>query len=382
MTRSLAEYYHWEETDRGIRIYLHAGMADRLQAEVLRSEKEVGGILLGRVQTEAGKTVAIIDGFVPVPCSYHGASLYDLSSEDTVHLEAALLKTALAGCASPEAPSVLGYYRSHRRDGMSLAPGDLAVIDAYFDAAESVFLLLKAVAGNKACTAGFFFWEDGRLQSEFSSLEVALGRASDREKPADATLEIPRDDPHDDLPEDLTELFPHVSLPQPEPRSPTPPPVVATAVVPAAPDPKPAPLAKAPRTWPGLLLRAATIAIATAALVISVMAYLGSRPAREEASVIRPAASALGLRVERNPPDLLISWDSTAPDIVAARRGALSIRDGEVQKPSIDLTKADLSRGSHLYSPAGDEVQFRLEVFGADGGSVSQSIRVSGAAPR
>ena len=88
MTGSLADYYHWEETDKGIRIYMHAGMVDRLQAEVLQSAgKEVGGILLGRVEEDRGKPIAIIDGFVPVPCSNRGGPQYDLSGARLVRFE-------------------------------------------------------------------------------------------------------------------------------------------------------------------------------------------------------------------------------------------------------------------------------------------------------
>src|ERR1022692_4876751 len=235
LTRNLAEYYHWEETDRGIRIYIHSGMVDRLQAEVLGGAAcgpdggtEVGGILLGRVEEDRGKAITVIDDFVPVPCSYRGGPLYTLSDEDTVNLEAALSRTALAGCESPEAPSVLGYYRSHIRDGLSLAPGDLAVIDSYCEAPASVFLLVKAVASTKACTAGFFFWEDGRIEPEFSSLEVALGRtpslppslplaAGDMPDLYDALADdVPlglNDDVNDDLPDDLADLFRKAALP-------------------------------------------------------------------------------------------------------------------------------------------------------------------------
>ncbi len=66
--RNLADYYHWEEPGRGVRIYMNSGMADRLQAEVLQSARETGGILLGRAETEQGGLI-IIEDFVPVPCS-------------------------------------------------------------------------------------------------------------------------------------------------------------------------------------------------------------------------------------------------------------------------------------------------------------------------
>jgi len=316
-----------------------------------------------------------------VPCSYRGGPHYDLSGEDAVKLEAALLRAALAGCESPDAPSVLGYFRSHLRDGLSLSPADLLAIDGYFQAPASVFLLVKAVAGNKACTAGFFFWEDGRIQSEFSPLEVALGRTSSPPAPAD--VPDPPSAAHDDLPAglnddlpgDLAELFRKAALPEPS-NIPAPEPD-PSAKPPAAVAAPPTQHTKTPRAWQGLLLRTATILMATAALVISVVTYLGApRPPRQEAAASIPAGSMLGLQVERNPPDLLLTWNRNAREIATARRATLSIRDGRVER-SQDLDKTQLARGSFLYTPASDDVQFRLEVYGADDGSVAQSIRVS-----
>ena len=380
MSRNLTEYYHWEEADRGIRIYMHSGMADRLQVEV-SDATEAGGILLGRAEQDRGTPVVFIDDFVPVPCSYRAGPLYDVSGEDSVNLEAALLRTALAGCASPDAPAVVGYYRSHMRDGLSLTYADLLTIDSYFQTPASVFLLVKAVAGSKACTAGFFFWEDGHIQSEFSSLEVALGRTPSLPPPTAAQAAEPDREtaesvpaPDDDLPAELAELFRKAALPQPaDAPAPEPAPRTEQLVAVAA---TPVRRGKTPPRWAGLLLRGATILIASAALVISVVTYLGApRPPREQAASSVPAISMLGLQVERTPPDLLVIWNRNSREVVAARRATLTIRDGGVQK-TLDLDKTQLALGSTLYTPVTDDIQFRLEVYGTDDGSVSQSIRV------
>ncbi len=343
MTGSLADYYHWEETGRGIHIYMHAAMADRLQAEVLQNTQEITGILLGRTEEAAGKPATILEDFIRVPDS------------DPAALEAVLLKTALAACDAPAAPSIIGYYRSHLGEGLSLSPADLQIIESYFQSPASVFLLIKPAPVTKACTAGFFFWEDGAMQPEFSPLEVALGT-----KPAPPTP--PLDElPSSDLPGNLAALLRQAALPQPE-SEPQP------AVLPPPPN-------KSPRQWPSVLVRAATIVIATAALVVSVVTYLGApRPAREEAASPAPV-SMLGLQVERTPPDLLVTWNRSAREIAAASRATLSIHDGKIQR-SLNLDRSQLTRGSFLYTPVGDDIQFRLEVFGADDGSLAQSIRV------
>jgi hypothetical protein len=355
MSRNLAEYYHWEEAETGIRIYMHSGMAGRLQAEI-PEETEAGGILVGRVEQDRGKPVVFIDDFVPVSCEHRTGPRYDLSDDDTVKLEEALLRTALAGCDSPGAPATVGYYRSHLRDGLWLSSADLETIDGYFQAPDSVFLLVKAVAGGKACTAGFFFWEDGRIQSEFSSLEVALGGTPSAEPAAAAPSTD--NDLDGELPADLAELFRKAALPLP-----------STALAPEAPG-------KTSYAWPRLIVRGATILLASVALAISVVTYLGSpRPPREEAAVAPSPVSTLGLQAERNPPDLLLIWNRNARDVVAARRATLTIRDGGIVK-TWDLNKAHLALGSHLYTPVTEDIQCRLEVYAADDSSVSQSIRV------
>jgi hypothetical protein len=273
---------------------------------------------------------------------------------------------ALAGCESSEAPSILGYYRSHLREGLSLSAADLQIIDSYFQEPASVFLLVKVSASTKSCTAGFFFWEDGMVQPEFSSLEVALGRKPPTQPPlgpppGETHAPAPLGDFVDhDLPADLTGLFRLPAMPQPPAES------IAVSV--------PPPPGKTPHVWAGFLLRAATILIATVALVVSVVTYLGApRPPREEAAGATAAPSMLGLQVERTPPDLLVTWNRNAREIVTGQRATLSIRDGKVSH-LLNLDKSDLKRGSSLYTPSGDDLQFRLEVYGADHGSVAQSI--------
>src|ERR1035441_8940409 len=139
LTRNLAEYYHWEETDRGIRIYIHSGMVDRLQAEVLGGAAsgpdggtEVGGILLGRMEEDRGKAITVIDDFVPVPCSYRGEPLYTLSDEDTVNLEAALLSLSFLKTLV-NTPSPVGHEARGQRAWLDYAGqfADETFSDAY-----------------------------------------------------------------------------------------------------------------------------------------------------------------------------------------------------------------------------------------------------------
>jgi hypothetical protein len=369
--RNLAQYYHWAICDRGMRIYLNATMVDRLKADIrgglesAEGTRETGGILLGNIETDGDQTNAFIEDFVPVSCSYSTGPWYSLSEEDTVHFEAALLRAALAACDS-NAPGVVGYYRSHARDALSLAASDLALIGSYFTETSSIFLLVKGVLGSTACTAGFFFWEDGCVQPDFSSLEVALGRLQ-------ADSEAPNEDPAAET-DEVARMFEQATANVP----------AVPAVIPAfdvtatgsvAREPRaPAQVALSP--WPGMFLRFAIIVLATVALVASAIRYLGApRQAREDVAASSLASGLLGLQVEPRSSGLLVSWNQSAPEIADALRGVLSIHDGRLQK-SWNLDKSQLSTGSVLYIAAGEDVEVRLEVYNAQQQSAVQSMRV------
>ena len=192
----LADYYRWEEPDRRIRIYINFETADRLQVQVFRGIDdfpdggvEVGGILLGRREAEfdRGWTTTVIDDFEPVPCSYSNGSRYSLKGAEAVLFESTLVR---CGSDATSGLSVVGYYRSHKRNALCLSADDLTFIQSVFPGPDNVFLLIKPLP-MRACTAGFFFWEDGKVQSEFT-LEVPFA-------PIRSLSAGPGDDPAEDL---------------------------------------------------------------------------------------------------------------------------------------------------------------------------------------
>jgi hypothetical protein len=87
----------------------------------------------------------------------------------------------------------VGYYRSHNRNGLFLSPGDLQLIQRHFPATDNLFLIIKTLR-NRACTAGFFFWNDGRIQSEFTHSEaplIPISASADLESPASPAAVAP-----------------------------------------------------------------------------------------------------------------------------------------------------------------------------------------------
>jgi len=120
---------------------------------------------------------------------------------------------------------------------------------------------------------------------------------------------------------------------------------------------------------PGLRWLAASLA----ALILSVgitCAILGYRWVQRLAS-----PPTLGLQARPTAGQFLVNWDRKAPQIRRARRGVLAIRDGSYEG-HLELDPLQLRSGSLVYTSAGANIQFRLEVFGDRGRSVSESIRL------
>ncbi len=358
--RNLAQYYRWDVSERNARIYPHAGMVDRLQADVAAGlqfpagPRETGGILLGFTEQDGERSEIFVEDFVAVPISYAAGPLYRLSAEDGRRFESALLRAAFDG-SEANAPPVLGYYRAHTREALSLAAEDHSLIQDYFSEPSSVIMLVKSVMGAKACTAGFFFWEDDHLQGEFSALEVALGRmpASDPQIPttAQAASEAERE-----AHAQVTRLF-----------------ETAADEIPQLPPLQPP---RNPSPWAGLLVRFAVIVAATIALVFSAIRYISApKPVHPETAASGTSGGLLGLQADQTRDGLLVSWNQRAPEIASAGRGVLLIQDGTAQK-SLELDKSQLASGNVLYTPAGDDIEFRLEVYSEGHPPAVQALRV------
>ena len=173
---ALQSHYRWDEPDTHLTVLLNPETADRLQTAALASTNprqqsgdEVGGILLGRTEPDRNRMLIVVQDFEPVLCEHRsGSSYYSLSSE-----EAAVFASAMTWAKSRRDLRPVGYYRSHVRSGLFLSADDLELIDRHFRDPENVFLLIKPLS-NVACTAGFFFWRDGRIQAEFTGSEVPL----------------------------------------------------------------------------------------------------------------------------------------------------------------------------------------------------------------
>jgi hypothetical protein len=323
-----ANYYLWEEPERGVRIYLSLAIVDRLQLEVLRGidgfpadQAEVGGILIGRTESDGERTITLIEDFAPVPCGYRAGPFYRLTEKDAVKFEG-----VLARCSSdPRGLSVVGYYRSHNRDDLCLSPDDLNLIHRYFSEPDKVFLLVKTLP-SKACTAGFFFWEDGHIQSEFTYLEVPFGPVKSYSITEPARSKDRLTPVAKDLGKDLTAQSRGLSESA----------------------------RKSRRVW---VVRGLAVIAAAVVVTLAGFNYLRSKQSPPH----EPPSASLRLHVVRQAGSLALTWNPASQDLIGAEKAILYINEGSNQK-AVHLDPIELRRGEVSFAPSGDDVELRFEI--------------------
>ncbi len=323
--RKPGDYYVWDDPDRALSIRLNHEAVDRLQMEVLAGLEtgpeegaEIGGILLGRKERADGQTTIFIEHCDPIPCGHRKGPEYSLSGKERHRFQAALEESKAFGQAA------VGFFRSHNRDDLFLSSADLSLIESRFPEPDNVFLLIK-VLPNKACTAGFFFWEDGRIQTEFAAGEVPL-----------APLDAPQSGP--------------IALEH-------------TYIEPVSTGGR---RARRPRWAPAA-------AIAAGLLLAGIPVYRWT--ARHSPPPAKQLASKLGLHITRQSDRLYIAWDPHFPGIPDAERAVLSIRDGNYSK-AFFLNAPQLRTGSVFYRPDTDSVDFTLDLYRQGKVTSSEAVHV------
>ena len=352
------EFYTWTFPGAPVRIHLHLNLVESLGREVRRAFEsvpshsvEIGGILYGSADFAASRVVEIKD-FEPFLSEYRADHRFILSDGDRRKLDRLLAARRADG---PEALAVVGYYRSHIGDGLSLREEDVAVAQGHFFDPANVFLLVKPSADGSA-SAGFFFWDNGRIDPDFTYLEFPfdarqLTGPHVRPTPRSSTQELAR------LSEPEAHAEPAALPPTPEP------PAEYEAERPRG--------ARSFSAWHAALFALVMIVLGA----LGYQGYLAWGPQQSGTSVPNATDSpALALEVERRGADLRVSWNRTSPAIVHAAAGSLSIIDGESQQQELHLDAEQLHSGSVTYTPANATVKFRLEVTRPGGSKTSESV--------
>lgn len=167
--------YLWEVPNKSVSIQISLDVIDRMEREVIDSFKavtkrgsEVGGVLLGRI-AHAGSRTVFVENYESVACDYSRGPLYLLADPDKDRLRETLERLK----NSPL--SAVGFFRSNTRKDVVLDDDDLALAQEFFSDPNQVFLLVKPFA-MKPSTAGFFIWENGRIEVE-SYLQFSFRRS-------------------------------------------------------------------------------------------------------------------------------------------------------------------------------------------------------------
>lgn len=366
-------YYVWSPGGKSPEIRLDFDVIDRLNTEVMRGlgavprrGAEVGGLLLGSIDG-GERTVVHIRDFEPISCEHKRGPSYLLSEND-----ARGFAESVARWRSDDSRlQVVGFCRSHTRDGLFLAPEDLELFDRYFDHPSQVVLLIRPFA-TKVARAGFFFRENGTIDPAATLLEFPFRRKElggplpaspgNRNFGMDDTAPIlPRaNDAGAVLPSPAGGLKP----PTPSASTPSEPPPVKDL------DPVTTP-EQVRRSWVWIPL--SFVFLMLGVLIGFQVAIHGLKPPTKPAPVPHPIETvSLGLNVLHLPDETNVTWNRNSPIIRAAIRGVLHIREGAYYR-AVDLRAADLRNGSVIVRKVTHKVEFRLEVYQKDNLYVSES---------
>ncbi len=113
----------------------------------------------------------------------------------------------------------------------------------------------------------------------------------------------------------------------------------------------------------------------TVAILVVLFVYPGYMMRSHQPTGAESQAAELTLRVEPSGTDLLLTWNKNSTAIGNASHGVLSINDGE-RHENYDMDGGQLQTGSIVYTPASNDVSFKMEVTGKDQTkTVTESVR-------
>jgi hypothetical protein len=351
MTQGVPGYYVWEIPGKPVAIHVHLDVVDRLLVDVMRGfgavrkrGAEIGGLLIGTIEP-GDPTIVRIEDFESIECGYKRGPSYLFTEDATRPFEDACDRWQPDDSRPAYA---VGYFRSNTREGFSLSPDDIELLDACFPSPYHVALLIKPY-GTKVSMAGFFVREDG-VFPQTTPLEFPFRR---RELTGE---EAP---PH----RPMTERRPRVR--GSNALVPTP------AIQEAADDRTGSPLrsqlgpAYAITSPSKSRLRSGWVWIPLSFIFLLLGVLLGFQAALSVGSKPSSAATpefGLGLAIAKTDDNLSVKWDRQAVAVRTAQHGLLEIEDGKYTK-SVELDTAQLQNGSIIYRNTSKSVRFRLIVY-------------------
>ncbi len=345
-------YFVWQVPGQPVVVHLSVDVVDRMSADILRGfgavpkrGAEVGGILIGTVtpgKPPGDVSTVRIEDFEAIPCTYARGPSYLLTDTEQALFDETCHRRRT---------EIVGYYRSHTRDGLALQPEDIQLLDQLFPAAAQVALLVKPFA-TKPGTAGFFVRKNGAFPAA-TPLEFPFRRweMTGQEPPRRAPMQERKRRERE--PEKREEAAAVPPMPSEEAPASAPQSYYRIfSAEPEEPPKKPAEEPGAPKSRTGMWLVASFVF-----LLLGVL--LGYEASRITAPQRAAADFALSLAVERTGENLTVRWNPNARAVVSASNGELEIDDGADTK-RVALDRANLSSGSMVYRNASNKVGFRL----------------------
>lgn len=359
-------YACWRHPLRAAQIQMHPEAVRSLSFQALQSLKadrpsEIGGLLWGTHSHNA--TAIVYAEFIASK-----SELYNSSPAEASSLIAAI-KASSAGTSL----SLVGYFRSHIREGLYLSHDDQDVIQHHMRDPRSIFLVVRPFEIG-ICMGGFFFWDHDRLQTDASELEVPLISGgiepieAEAETSGDGGLKRPRmsnpvADPVQIRAGDAVD--PGLSAASNGAGEP--------ARMEAQNSPISDPASKRRPGFPRKLVLGGCLAALSFATAFWTVPGLRSKLGGLGSDT---PSGQLGLQVVRaGESQLNLSWNPSAPHLGAARKAKLTIKDGPINR-ELDMDSSQLQSGKVTYFPSGTDVQLRLEVYIDDSHSVAESVRV------
>lgn len=358
------DYFEWNPEGSPFSIQMHVDVIDGIARDVTEDFRgaaeggvEVGGLLLGRVESE-DQTCVRIERWQRLPCGHRFGPKFILDREDQAALVAAAEQILKTGDLS-----VVGLYRSHTRPGLQLEMADFELIAQYFNDPSDIMLLVKP-ASKIEISARFFKRAPEGGTEPVGPVFPLRGRA---ENAAGDKESAPIVDLKPDSPETPRRLIPDFVPSAVEPsRTPRSEPAFLAA---------PSSTGKGERNWWPLL--AAIFLVAGGAwFFLQPKLHLNSG---SEPIIAAPADRPLGLYVDPAGQTWRVSWNPNATALRVARTVQLFVREGEDQN-RLDLSPGDLASGMYQYHPTGNDVTFRLEVTENSGHVSAESFRLTRAA--
>ena len=384
-TSTTGEYYAWQPEGHPISVHLQYSAIDKLTLEVMRGfgsiprrGAEVGGLLLGSSELIDGQRVIYIRDFHPVACEHSKGPSYLLSDKDYENLDAGL--ELWRPSSDRDGMYIVGFYRSHTRDGLSMVQEDINIFDAYLPensgTAAKVLLLIKPYA-TRVSVGAFFFREDGVFERTSASyLEFPFrrkelgGGTSPTERLATAARfgeqrikeqpiqfpQIPSGDP-DETPPQVQKVYSQSSR------------KVDLTAPNFGYDEKPVvKQGKFKSGWVWIPLSAIFLFMG---VLLGFQTAINMRPRGPAA--VGAEVFQLSLTAIKSSDTLNVTWDRQAPAIRTAGHGVLYIKDGDFNK-SLNLDASELQVGSVVYRKPSGSVLFKLEVYPKDRTAVSETV--------